>query len=41
MVSRGYEIIAYINIGVIKGFLKLLHEVNNLIAGGLKWYVKV
>ena len=38
MVSRGYEIIVYINIGVIKGFLELLHEVND---GGLKWYVKV
>lgn len=29
MVSRGYEIIVYINIGVIKGFLELLHEVND------------
>ena len=38
MVSRGYEIIVYINIGVIKGFLELLHEVND---GGWKWYVKV
>ena len=38
MVSRGYESIVYINIGVIKGFLELLHEVND---GGWKWYVKV
>ena len=38
MVSRGYEIIVYINIGVIKGFLELLHEVND---GGWKCYVKV
>ena len=38
MVSRGYEIIVCINIGVIKGFLELLHEVND---GGWKCYVKV
>ena len=38
MMSRGYEIIVYINIGVIDGFLELLHEVN---VGGWKWYVKV
>ena len=41
MVSRGYEIIVYINIGVIKGFLELLHEVNDGTNGGWKWYVKV
>ena len=29
MVSRGYEIIVYINIGGIKGFFELLHELNN------------
>ena len=41
MVSRGYEIIVYINIGVIKGFFELLHEVNNVTDSGSKWYVKV
>ena len=34
MVSRGYEIIVYINIGVIKGFLELSHKVNDGTDGG-------
>lgn len=34
MVSRGYEIIVYINIGVIKGFFELSHEVNDGTDGG-------
>ena len=29
MVSRGYKIIVYINIRVIKGFFELSHEVND------------
>ena len=41
MVSRGYEIIVYINIGGIKGFFELLHEVDSGTDGGWKWYVKV
>ena len=41
MVSRGYEIIVYINIGVIKGLFELSHEVNDGTNGGWKWYVKV
>ena len=41
MVSRGYEIIVYINIGVIKGLFELSHEVNDGTDGGWKWYVKV
>ena len=41
MVSRGYEIIVYINIGVIKGLFELSHEVNDGTNGGWKLYVKV
>ena len=41
MVSRGYEIIVYLNIEVIKGFFELLHEVNDGPISGGKWYVKV
>ena len=41
MMSRGYEIIVYINIGVIKGFIELSHEVNDGTDGGWKWYLKV
>ena len=41
MVSRCYEIIVYINIGVIKSLFELPHEVNDGANGGWKWYVKV
>ena len=34
MVSRDYEIIVYINIGVIKGFFELSHKVNDGTDGG-------
>ena len=41
MVSRGREIIVYINIGVIKGLFELSHEVNDGKNSGWKGYVKV